>query len=164
MGQRRRPILRRLGTDLAGTICADSAGQGLRWPTRTTPSTTRTSYAGTRDVAVVEAAAAAQVEGVLVGRRGDERGARPGADDAAGEHRGPGERVVVAERVDRVVGGAEDRDRLPVHQRGGAPLDLELGDAADRLPVLDPGIAASSHPLLPGREPRPPVFSGCFAV
>ena len=44
---------------------------------------------------------------------------------------------MVAERVDAVVGGAEQRDRLTVHQCGGAPLDLELGaDWEERTAIL----------------------------
>ena len=93
---------------------------------------------------VVEAAAGAQVEGVLVHRARHERHAGAGADDAAGQHRGAGEGVVVAQRVDLVVVGAEDRDRLAVHQRRDAALDLEVVDGADPLPLR-------AHRRHPGR-------------
>ena len=74
-----------------------------------------------------------------------------GADDALREHRGLGERVVVAERVDVVVLGAEDRDRLAVHQRGRAALDRELDDRGR--PAATPPHAASAAGVI--REPLP---------
>ena len=115
------------------------------------PSSMRTSYAGIAHVVVVQAPAAAQVEGVLVRRRGHERHPVPDADDALGDHGGLGERVVVAQRVHLIVVGPEDRERLAVHQCRRTALDLEVIDPADRLPLLD------------GREAlRSPVVTGLF--
>jgi len=53
----------------------------------------------------------------------------------------PVEGVVVAQRVDRRRVDPEDRDRLTVHERRGATLDLELGEPAHGLPldVVGPG-------------------------
>ena len=104
--------------------------------------------------------------GRCAGRRRAGGGARPrtapvaGADDALGEHRGPVERVVVAQRVDGVVGGPEDGDRLAVHQGARAALDLELGEPAHRAATPPVGLIAT--PLRVAANARTRVLTALF--
>jgi len=76
-------------------------------------------------VLVVQALAGAQVEAVLVHRRGHERDVVLPPHDPLGQHRVPVERVVVGQGVDRALVDPEDRHRLTVHQRDHPSLDEE---------------------------------------
>ena len=91
---------------------------------------------GNPDLGVLEAAPGAQVESVPVHRRGHEPHVTPSADDPPGQERRPRERVVVAERMDFVVVGKEQRDRLAMDQCGRATFGLQLLQPAHRLPLL----------------------------
>src|SRR5262245_21587557 len=86
------------------------------------------------DRRVVEALPGAQVEGLLVHRRRDERRTAASPDDAARQHRGTGERVVVGHRIDVSVVCPEDCDRGAADQGGDAALDLDLVEPAHRRP------------------------------
>jgi hypothetical protein len=83
---------------------------------------------------VVEAGPGAQVEDLLVQGGRDGRDVTAGAHDAPGQHERPGERVLVADRVQRPVERTEQRDLLAVHQGGDAALRLEVAAGADRGP------------------------------
>ena len=80
----------------------------------------------------LQARAGAQVEDLLVHRRGDRRRVALRADDAARHHVRAAVRVELLDGVDAVVVRAEERDLLAADEGGQAPLALEVGDRHTR--------------------------------